>query len=52
MIKYLKHGWGLFSVVLCLTVIIPISTIIFFFLIPGDENMDPPARQCIKLLYI
>ena len=38
MINYLKHGWGLFSVLLCLTVIIPISTIIFFFLIPGDET--------------
>ena len=38
MINYLKHGWGLLSVLLSLVVIIPIFTIIFFLITPGNET--------------
>ena len=38
MFKYVKNGWALSSIFLSLVVIIPILTVILFFVIPGDDT--------------
>jgi iron(III) transport system permease protein len=38
MISYIKNGWALLSIFLSLIVIMPILTVIFFFIIPGDTT--------------
>ena len=51
MISYTKNSWALLSVLLSLIVIIPILSVIFFFIVPGDDTWIH-LRETVLISYI